>query len=158
MRRPWHITKMRNLPLRKQTTKCSDASDSRVGRSTILLKPQGTTVWWKIQGQKFVDQLCVKLRRNRSRADRLGLQLTDANTRTMSSGVRTETGRPGDFTRDRAFFTPLPYLSTDCIWRWGFPLIPFTAKSALSLCNWPRPNKQFQRTHTFSYSPALHVD
>jgi hypothetical protein len=33
-----------------------------------------------------------------------------------------------------------------------------TAKSALSLCNWPRPNKQFHSTHTFSYSPVLRVD
>jgi len=61
------------------------------------------------------------------------------------------------FTRDRAFFTPLPYPSTDCIWRWGFLLISFTRKSALTLCNWPRQNKQFHSTHT-SYSPALHFD
>ena len=42
-------------------------------------------------------------------------------------------GRPTKwlFTRDRAFFPPLPYPSTDFIWRWGFLLIPFTAKSAL---------------------------
>jgi len=31
------------------------------------------------------------------RADRLGLRLTDASTRTMLSGVRSEDGRPGGF-------------------------------------------------------------
>src|SRR5215469_16870895 len=62
MRRPWHITETRNHPLRKQTAKRSDANHCRVGRSTILLKPQGTIVWWKIRGQKFIDHLCVTLR------------------------------------------------------------------------------------------------
>ena len=63
-------------------------------------------------------------------------------------------GRPTRwlFTRDRAFFTPLPYPSTDCVWRWGFLLIPFTVKSAPSLCNWPRPNKQFHSTHTHTHT------
>jgi hypothetical protein len=70
---------------------------SRVGRCTILLKAQGTAVWWKIRGQKFTDRLCVTLRRGCVRADRLGLRLTDANTRAMLSGVRTEDGRPGGF-------------------------------------------------------------
>ena len=40
----------------------SDANHCRVGRSTILLKPQGAIVWWKIRGQKFIDHLCVTLR------------------------------------------------------------------------------------------------
>ena len=31
-----------------------------MGCNTILLKPQGTTVWWKIREQKFIDYLCVK--------------------------------------------------------------------------------------------------
>jgi len=52
---------MRNLPLRKQTAKRSDANHCCVGHSTILLKPQGTIVWWKIQGQKFIDHLYVTL-------------------------------------------------------------------------------------------------
>ena len=52
---------MRNLPLRKQTAKPSDANRCHVGRSTILLKPQGAIVWWKIRGQKFIDHLCVTL-------------------------------------------------------------------------------------------------
>jgi len=42
---------------------------------------------------------------------------------------------------------PLPYLLTDCIWTWGFLLIQFTVKSALSLRNGTRPDKQFHRTH-----------
>jgi hypothetical protein len=52
-------------------------------------------------------------------------------------------GRPTRlfFTRDRTVFTPLPYPSTDCIWRWGFMSIHFMAKSALSFHNGPRPNK-----------------
>jgi hypothetical protein len=62
------------------------------------------------------------------------------------------------FTLDRHFFTPLPYPLTDWIWRWGFLLIPFTAKSKQIICNWPRPNKHFHSTHTLSYSPAIHVD
>jgi len=70
---------------------------SRVGRSTILLKPQGTVVWWKIRWQKFIDHLCVTLRRDCLRADRLGLRLTDASTRAKLSGVRNEDGRPGGF-------------------------------------------------------------
>jgi len=77
--------------------KRSDANHSRVGRSTILLKPQGTTVWWKIRGQKFIDHLCVTLRRDCVRADGLGLRLTDASTRVILSGVRTEDGRTGGF-------------------------------------------------------------
>ena len=57
------------------------------------------------------------------RADHLGLRLMDTSIRAMLSGVRTEDGQPGGFfTRDRAFFTPLPYPSTDCIWRWGLPV------------------------------------
>ena len=52
----------RNHPLRKQTAKRSDANHSRVGRSTVLLKPQVTIVLWKIRGQKFIDHLCVTLR------------------------------------------------------------------------------------------------
>jgi hypothetical protein len=115
---------------------------SRVGRSTFLLKPQGTIVWWKIRGQKFTGHLCVTLRRDCVDADRLGLRLTDASTR--GNVVRCANWvRPSRwlFTRDRAFFTPLPYPSTDHIWRWGFLLIPFTAKSALSHCDWPRFEK-----------------
>ena len=77
--------------------KRGDANHSRVGRSTILLKPQGTTVWWKIRGQQFIDYLCVTLRRDCVHADRLGLRLTDASTRAMLSRVRTEDGRPGGF-------------------------------------------------------------
>jgi len=42
--------------------KRSDANHYRVVHSTILLKPQGTVVWWKIRGQKFIDHLCVMLR------------------------------------------------------------------------------------------------
>jgi hypothetical protein len=55
------------------------------------------------------------------------------------------------FTRDRAFFTPLPYPSMDCIWIWGFLLIPFTAKSALSLIDpfWINSST----THTRSLTP-----
>jgi hypothetical protein len=34
----------------------------RVGSSTILLKPQGTIVWWKIRRQKLIGHLCVTLR------------------------------------------------------------------------------------------------
>jgi len=97
MRRPWHITETRNHPLRKQTAERSDANHSRVGRNTILLKAQGTTVWWKIRGQKFIDHLCVTLRRDCVRSDRLRLLLTDASTRAMLSGVRNEDGRPGGF-------------------------------------------------------------
>ena len=77
--------------------KRSDATHSRVGRSTILLKPQGITVWWKIRGQKFIDHFFVTLRRDCVRAERLGLRLTDANTWAKLSGVRTEDGRPGGF-------------------------------------------------------------
>jgi len=96
-RRPWHITETRNHPLLKQTARRSDAYHSRVGRSTILLKPQGTTVWWKLRGKKFIDHLCVTLRRDCVRADHLGLRLTVASTRAMLSGVRTEDGRPRGF-------------------------------------------------------------
>jgi hypothetical protein len=46
-------------------------------------------------------------------------------------------------TRDRAFFTPLSYPLTDCIWRWGFMPIHFMAKSALSFYSAPHP----QLTH-----------
>jgi hypothetical protein len=75
----------------------SNANHSRVGRSTILLKPQDTTVWWKIRGQKFIDHLCVTLRRDWVRADRLGLRLTAASNRAMFSGVRTDDCRPGGY-------------------------------------------------------------
>ena len=91
-------------------------------------------------------------------ADCLGLRPMDANTWAMFSGVRTEDGRPGGFYMQQTFFTPWPYLLTDCIWRWGFQKIQFTAKSALSLCNGPHPNKEFHSMHTFSNSPLLHVD
>jgi hypothetical protein len=36
-------------PLRKETAKRSHANHCRVGRSTILLKPQ-INVWWKLWG------------------------------------------------------------------------------------------------------------
>jgi hypothetical protein len=62
-----------------------------------LLKPQGTTVWWKIRGQKFIDHICVTLRRDCIRADCLGLWLTDASARAMLSDVRTEDSRLGGF-------------------------------------------------------------
>ena len=80
-------------------TRCGNKrrNHSRVDCSTILLKPQGTIVWWKIQGQKFTDHLCVTLQRDCVRTDRLGLRLTDTSTRAMLSGVRTEDGRPGGF-------------------------------------------------------------
>jgi hypothetical protein len=71
------------------------------------------------------------------RADSLGLRTMDVNTWAMFSGVRTEDGRPGGFYMQQTFFTPRPYLSTDCIWRWGLELIQFIVKSALSLCNGP---------------------
>jgi len=50
-------------------------------------------------------------------------------------------GRPISWlvTRDRTFFTPLPYPWTDCIWRWGFMSIHFMAKSAPSLHSGPHP-------------------
>jgi len=51
----------------------------------------------KIWGQKFIDHLCVTLRRDCVCADRLGLRLTEASTRAMFSGVRTEDGRPDGF-------------------------------------------------------------
>ena len=86
-------------------------------------------------------------------ADHLGLRLTDASTWAILSGVQTEDDRPGGF-----FHLTEPSsrhcLTMDCIWRWGFLLIPFTAKSALSLCNWPRPNKQFHSTHVLLFSSA----
>jgi hypothetical protein len=86
-------------------------------------------------------------------AGRLGLRPTDANTWAMLGSANW--GRPTSrlFTRERAFFTPLPYPSTDWIWRWGCMLSHFVAKSALKLCNGPRPNKQFHTIHTFSNSP-----
>jgi hypothetical protein len=62
------------------------------------------------------------------------------------------------FAHDRAFFTPLPYQSVDCIWRWCILLIQFTAKSILSLRNEHCPNKHFHSTHTFSNSPTPHVN
>jgi hypothetical protein len=87
---------------------------------------QGTIVWWNIRGQKFIDHLCVKLRRDSVRTVRLGLRLTDTSTRAVLSGMWTEDGRPGGFLHVvGAFFTPLPYPSTDCIWRWRFLLIPW---------------------------------
>jgi hypothetical protein len=61
-------------------------------------------------------------------------------------------------THDGAFFTPLSYPSMECIWRWGFMLIHFMAKSMLSLCSGPCPKKQFHSTNTFPTSPLLHVD
>jgi len=68
----------------------------------------------------------------RSPLDRLGVWLTDAGTHAMLSGVRTEDGPTRWlFTRDRASFTPLPYVFGDG----GFLFIPSKAKSALSLCN-----------------------
>jgi hypothetical protein len=64
-----------------------------------LLKTQGTNVWWKIRGQKFIDDLCVTLRRQHS-----------ANVVRCANW-----GRPIRwlFTRDTTFFTPLPYPWTD---------------------------------------------
>jgi hypothetical protein len=35
----------------------------------------------------------------------------------------------------------------------GLPVDSFTAKSPLSLCSWPRPNKQFHSTHTVLWLP-----
>jgi hypothetical protein len=77
----------------------------------------------------------------------LGLQLTDANTQAMFSGIQSEDGLPDGFLRDTATFMPLPYLLTDCILTWGFLLIQFTVKSTQSLCNGPHLNKQFHSTH-----------
>ena len=48
---------------------------------------------------------------------------------------------------DRAFFTPLSYPSKDFMWRHGFLLIQFTAKSELNLCRRPRLIKQFHNPH-----------
>ena len=44
---------------------------------------------------------------------------------------------------DRAFFPPLPYPSTDFIWRWGFISIQFMVKSTLSHYKGPCPIKHF---------------
>jgi hypothetical protein len=53
-------------------------------------------VWVKTrvttQDAPYTRNACTCLR-----ADRLGLRLTDASTRAMLSGVRTEDGRPGGF-------------------------------------------------------------
>jgi hypothetical protein len=91
-------------------------------------------------------------------ADRLGLRPRDANTWVMFSGRRTKDGRPGGFYTQQTFFTPWPYPLTDCIFKRGFQLFQFTAKSALSLCNGPHPNKEFHSMHVFCNSLVLHVD
>jgi hypothetical protein len=89
------------------------------------------------------------------------MQITlDCSQRTPTLRLRSNCGRLTRWlcTRDRAFFTPLPYQSVDCIWRWGNLLIQFTAKSTLSLCNGPYPNKDFHCIQTFSNAPTLHVN
>ena len=49
-------------PTAETNAKHSDATHCRVGHSTILLKRQGTIVWWKIREQKFIYHLCVTRR------------------------------------------------------------------------------------------------
>jgi hypothetical protein len=44
------------------------------------------------------------------------------------------------------------------VFRDGATCSHFIAKSALQLYNGHSPNKQFHATHTFCYSPTLHVD
>jgi len=88
-------------------------------------------------------------------ADRLGLQLMDANTQAMFLGVWSEDGRPGWLLHDRASSMPLPYLLTDCLWTWGFLLIQFRVKSTWSLCNGTCPNKQFHSIHILYFPETL---
>jgi hypothetical protein len=61
------------------------------------------------------------------------------------------------FSRDRAFFTPRPYLPTHCFWGWGCMSTHLMAKSTLQLYNGLSRKKQFHSTHTSNY-PALLVD
>ena len=72
---------------------------------------------------------------------------TADDTRQHSGNVLrcADWGRPISwlFILDRAFFTPLPYPSTDWIWRRSFMSIHFMAKSALSLYSGSHP----QHTH-----------